>query len=113
MDNRAEPARTLPLCRDDSERLSLCFAPEGVDADGEEETLLGTFTYDVAKESIQTFPLKVRSTHGDEMPGSTAGLPASPWRKGTHAFSLGRGARATVTRERPAGLGGLSSTRWW
>ncbi|XP_064328275.1 sperm-associated antigen 4 protein-like isoform X2 [Phalacrocorax carbo] len=30
----------------------------GVDADGEEETLLGTFTYDVAKESIQTFPLK-------------------------------------------------------
>ncbi|NXE83630.1 SPAG4 protein, partial [Cochlearius cochlearius] len=38
--------------------LSLCFAPEGVDADGEEETLLGTFAYDVAKEAIQTFPLK-------------------------------------------------------
>ncbi|KAM6232838.1 LOW QUALITY PROTEIN: SUN domain-containing protein 5-like [Spheniscus humboldti] len=30
----------------------------GVDADGEEETLLGTFTYDVAQELIQTFPLK-------------------------------------------------------
>ncbi|KAM6050253.1 sperm-associated antigen 4 protein-like [Theristicus caerulescens] len=30
----------------------------GVDADGEEETLLGTFTYGVAKEAIQTFPLK-------------------------------------------------------
>ncbi|KAM6050252.1 SUN domain-containing protein 5-like [Theristicus caerulescens] len=30
----------------------------GVDADGEEETLLGTFTYSVAKEAIQTFPLK-------------------------------------------------------
>ncbi|KAM7074653.1 sperm-associated antigen 4 protein-like, partial [Ciconia maguari] len=30
----------------------------GVDADGEEEALLGTFTYDVAKEAIQTFPLK-------------------------------------------------------
>ncbi|XP_074971511.1 voltage-dependent L-type calcium channel subunit alpha-1S-like [Phalacrocorax aristotelis] len=30
----------------------------GVDADGEEETLLGTFTYNVAKEAIQTFPLK-------------------------------------------------------
>ncbi|XP_075597710.1 sperm-associated antigen 4 protein-like [Balearica regulorum gibbericeps] len=30
----------------------------GVDTDGEEETLLGTFTYDIAKEAIQTFPLK-------------------------------------------------------
>ncbi|KAM6369986.1 sperm-associated antigen 4 protein-like [Pluvialis apricaria] len=30
----------------------------GVDVDGEEETLLGMFTYDVAKEPIQTFPLK-------------------------------------------------------
>ncbi|KAM6188969.1 sperm-associated antigen 4 protein-like [Sarcoramphus papa] len=30
----------------------------GVDADGEEETLLGTFMYDVAEEAIQTFPLK-------------------------------------------------------
>ncbi|KAM9268667.1 uncharacterized protein RDI95_011803 [Morus bassanus] len=30
----------------------------GVEADGEEETLLGTFTYNVAKEAIQTFPLK-------------------------------------------------------
>ncbi|KAF1455684.1 SUN domain-containing protein 2, partial [Spheniscus demersus] len=42
----------------------------GVDADGEEETLLGTFTYDVAQELIQTFPLKVRSTCGGKMPGS-------------------------------------------
>ncbi|CAM9516749.1 unnamed protein product [Bubo scandiacus] len=30
----------------------------GVDADGEEEVLLVTFTYDVTKEAIQTFPLK-------------------------------------------------------
>ncbi|XP_068275232.1 sperm-associated antigen 4 protein-like isoform X2 [Nyctibius grandis] len=30
----------------------------GVDADGEEETLLGTFMYDATKEPIQTFPLK-------------------------------------------------------
>ncbi|XP_074422889.1 SUN domain-containing protein 3-like isoform X1 [Larus michahellis] len=30
----------------------------GVDVDGEEETLLVTFMYDVAKEAIQTFPLK-------------------------------------------------------
>ncbi|XP_052671753.1 SUN domain-containing protein 5-like [Harpia harpyja] len=30
----------------------------GVDADGEEETLLGTFTYNVEKEATQTFPLK-------------------------------------------------------
>ncbi|KAF1629871.1 Sperm-associated antigen 4 protein, partial [Eudyptes filholi] len=41
-----------------SELLSSCFAPEGVDADGEEETLLGTFMYNVAEEAIQTFPLK-------------------------------------------------------
>ncbi|NXE96708.1 SPAG4 protein, partial [Menura novaehollandiae] len=38
--------------------LSLCFAPEGVDADRDEETLLGTFTYSVSKEPMQTFPLK-------------------------------------------------------
>ncbi|KAM6225625.1 sperm-associated antigen 4 protein-like [Spheniscus humboldti] len=43
---------------DESELLSSCFAPEGVDADREEETLLGTFMYNVAKEAIQTFPLK-------------------------------------------------------
>ncbi|KAF1583841.1 SUN domain-containing protein 2, partial [Eudyptes moseleyi] len=42
----------------------------GVDADGEEETLLGTFMYNVAEEAIQTFPLKVRSTHRGKMPGS-------------------------------------------
>ncbi|XP_061233947.1 SUN domain-containing protein 5-like isoform X2 [Neopsephotus bourkii] len=30
----------------------------GVNADTEEETLLGTFVYNVAKEAIQTFPLK-------------------------------------------------------
>ncbi|XP_074786434.1 SUN domain-containing protein 5-like [Athene noctua] len=30
----------------------------GLDADGEEEALLLTFTYDVTKEAIQTFPLK-------------------------------------------------------
>ncbi|NXJ73092.1 SPAG4 protein, partial [Rostratula benghalensis] len=38
--------------------LSLCFAPQGVDPDGAEETLLVTFMYDMAKEAIQTFPLK-------------------------------------------------------
>ncbi|KAK2542454.1 hypothetical protein Q9233_000546 [Columba guinea] len=31
---------------------------QGLDADGEEETLLGMFMYNVAKEPIQTFPLK-------------------------------------------------------
>ncbi|XP_054660264.1 sperm-associated antigen 4 protein-like isoform X1 [Grus americana] len=30
----------------------------GVDTDREEETLLGTFTYNIAKEAIQTFPLQ-------------------------------------------------------
>ncbi|NXK01060.1 SUN2 protein, partial [Corythaixoides concolor] len=42
----------------------------GVDADGEEETLLGTFTCDTARDATQTFPLKVRSTRGGKMPGS-------------------------------------------
>ncbi|KAF1459472.1 Sperm-associated antigen 4 protein, partial [Pygoscelis antarcticus] len=53
--------------RDVAVFVSLCWAllagiwpwgKAGVDADGEEETLLGTFTYDVAKELVQTFPLK-------------------------------------------------------
>ncbi|XP_068784000.1 SUN domain-containing protein 5-like [Struthio camelus] len=34
------------------------FTVSGVDEEGEEETLLGTFTYDVGKEALQTFPLK-------------------------------------------------------
>ncbi|NWW76721.1 SPAG4 protein, partial [Climacteris rufus] len=36
----------------------LALFPEGVDADRDEETLLGMFTYDVGKEPMQTFPLK-------------------------------------------------------
>ena len=104
LDNRADPARTSPLCRDESELLSLCFVPEGVDADVEEETLLGTFMYNVAKEAIQTFPLKVRSAHGGKMPGSTTGLPASPWQEELNAFSLGTGARTTAERDL-AGVG--------
>ncbi|NWT19424.1 SPAG4 protein, partial [Vireo altiloquus] len=39
--------------------FSLCFAPKGVDADKEEETLLGMFTYNTEKNPIQTFPLKM------------------------------------------------------
>ncbi|NWX99874.1 SUN3 protein, partial [Nothoprocta ornata] len=35
------------------------FTVSGVQKEGEEETLLGSFTYDVEKEAIQTFPLKV------------------------------------------------------
>ncbi|NXS77172.1 SPAG4 protein, partial [Pandion haliaetus] len=44
--------------RDVAVFVSLCWALLGVDTDGEEETLLGTFMYNVAKEAIQTFPLK-------------------------------------------------------
>ncbi|NXS77144.1 SUN2 protein, partial [Pandion haliaetus] len=33
------------------------FAVYGVDEEGEEETLLGTFSYDIEKEPTQTFPL--------------------------------------------------------
>ncbi|NWJ12248.1 SUN3 protein, partial [Crypturellus undulatus] len=35
------------------------FTVSGVEKEGEEETLLGTFMYDVEREAIQTFPLKV------------------------------------------------------
>ncbi|XP_064358109.1 sperm-associated antigen 4 protein-like isoform X4 [Dromaius novaehollandiae] len=34
------------------------FTVSGVDEEAEEETLLGTFMYDVEKEAMQTFPLK-------------------------------------------------------
>ncbi|NXA44016.1 SUN3 protein, partial [Eudromia elegans] len=34
------------------------FTVSGVEKEGEEETLLGSFTYDVEKEAIQTFRLK-------------------------------------------------------
>ncbi|NXL40933.1 SUN2 protein, partial [Glaucidium brasilianum] len=43
----------------------------GLDADGEEEVLLLTFTYDVTKEAIQTSPLKVRSTRRAGCRGQT------------------------------------------
>ncbi|NXF42136.1 SUN2 protein, partial [Nyctibius bracteatus] len=47
--------------RDMAVFVSLCWAgirPWGKARTGEEETLLGTFTYNVAKEPIQIFPLK-------------------------------------------------------
>lgn len=34
------------------------FTVSGMDEEGKEETLLGTFTYDIAKEPTQTFPLQ-------------------------------------------------------
>ncbi|NXG40417.1 SUN2 protein, partial [Dromaius novaehollandiae] len=37
------------------------FTVSGVDEEAEEETLLGTFMYDVEKEAMQTFPLKVQA----------------------------------------------------
>ncbi|KAM4639398.1 uncharacterized protein AAGF69_016420 [Amazona ochrocephala] len=49
----------------------------GVNADREEETLLGMFVYNVEKEAIQTFPLKVRSMHEGKMPRRKPGVPAS------------------------------------
>ncbi|XP_040975590.1 uncharacterized protein LOC115335313 isoform X3 [Aquila chrysaetos chrysaetos] len=58
------PAVTMQhIYKDVSPSGTVASAPRdvavfGVDADGEEETLLGTFTYNVAKEAIQTFPLK-------------------------------------------------------
>ncbi|NXV80036.1 SPAG4 protein, partial [Atlantisia rogersi] len=61
----ASPSGTvISAPRDIAVFVSLCWAllmgtwPWGVDADGEEETLLGMFTYNVAKEASQTFLLK-------------------------------------------------------
>ncbi|NXK01190.1 SPAG4 protein, partial [Corythaixoides concolor] len=65
----ASPSGTVVSApRDMAVFVSLCWAllagsgpggrPGQVDADGEEETLLGTFTYDTAREAIQTFRLK-------------------------------------------------------
>ncbi|NXD17437.1 SUN3 protein, partial [Nothocercus nigrocapillus] len=45
------------------------FSVSGVDAEGEEETLLGTFMYDVEKEGMQTFSLKVREVQLGKMRG--------------------------------------------
>ncbi|XP_027553540.1 SUN domain-containing protein 5-like [Neopelma chrysocephalum] len=64
------PARVHPtaitvqhITKDVSPSGTVISAPKdiavfGVDADGEEESLLGTFTYSVEKEPMQTFPLK-------------------------------------------------------
>ncbi|NXU55671.1 SUN3 protein, partial [Turnix velox] len=41
----------------------------GVEANGEEETLLMTFMYDVDKDVTQTFPVKVLSSLVVKMPG--------------------------------------------
>ena len=45
--------------------------------------------YNVAEEAIQTFPLKVPSTHGGKMAGSKTGLPASPWQEERECFLPG------------------------
>ncbi|NXN61716.1 SPAG4 protein, partial [Rynchops niger] len=36
----------------------LCFVSKGVDEEGGEETLLGTFSFNIEKEPTQTFPLQ-------------------------------------------------------
>lgn len=99
---RADPACTFSLCWDEPDSLSLCFAPKGVDADREEETLLGMFTYNTEKDPIQTFPLKVCSTHGGQMPGSKSGLIANPWQGGCECFLPGQRV-LDHGRKRPGG----------
>ncbi|NXW12157.1 SUN5 protein, partial [Fregetta grallaria] len=37
---------------------SLCFFSKGLDEEGKDETLLGTFTYAMQNEPTQTFPLQ-------------------------------------------------------
>ena len=38
----------------------MCFISKGLDEEGKDETLLGTFTYAAQEELIQTFPLQVQ-----------------------------------------------------
>ncbi|NXW12208.1 SPAG4 protein, partial [Fregetta grallaria] len=45
------------------------FTVSGVEEEGEEETLLGTFSYDIEKELKQTFPLQVREVCVGKRPG--------------------------------------------
>lgn len=80
--------------------------------DREEETLLGMFVYDVAKEAIQTFPLKVRSTQEGKMPRRKPGVPASPWQE-ERECSLPWHRGPDHCRGGVVELGGLSSLRWW
>lgn len=74
--------------------------------DGEEETLLVTFMYDVAKEAIQTFPLKVRCTHGvgGRCQGAKQVCLQGHGRRSVNAFSLGRGGLGH-RQERAGGVG--------
>ncbi|XP_065603649.1 SUN domain-containing protein 3-like isoform X1 [Cyrtonyx montezumae] len=80
------PAEILPTCvtvqhifKKTSPSGTVSSAPKdvavlGLDVDREEEVLLGSFTFDVEKEPIQTFLLKVRCVHGDSMPGRTPAM---------------------------------------
>lgn len=38
----------------------MCFISKGLDEEGKDVTLLGTFTYAAQEELIQTFPLQVQ-----------------------------------------------------
>ncbi|KAM8995882.1 sperm-associated antigen 4 protein-like isoform 1-T2 [Ara ararauna] len=84
----------------------------GVNADREEETLLGMFVYNVEKEAIQTFPLKVRSMHEGKMPRRKPGVPASPWQE-EHECSLPWRRGPNHCQGGQVELGGLSSMQWW
>ncbi|XP_061205296.1 sperm-associated antigen 4 protein-like, partial [Neopsephotus bourkii] len=83
----------------------------GVNADTEEETLLGTFEYSVTKQAIQTFPLKVRSMHEGKMPRRKPGVPASLWQE-ERECSLPWHRGPDHCRGGLVELGGLSSMRW-
>lgn len=107
-----DPVCTFPLCWDEPNFLSLCFAPKGVDSDREEETLLGMFSYNVEKDPMQTFPLKVCSTHRGQMPGSKTGLLTRLWQGRCGCFLHGQRVLSPAERDL-VGLGGLSSTWLW
>ncbi|XP_061335648.1 sperm-associated antigen 4 protein-like isoform X1 [Pezoporus flaviventris] len=83
----------------------------GLNADREEETLLGMFVYNVAKEAIQTFPLKVQSVHEGKMPRRKPAVPASPWQE-ERECSLPWRRGPDHCRGGLVELGGLSSMPW-
>lgn len=71
----------------------LCFLSEGVDEEGEEETLLGTFSYDIEKEPTQTFPLQVREVCAGKRPGQKRGFASKSVAEGAWTVLAGAGAQ--------------------
>lgn len=80
----------------------LCFLSEGADEEGEEETLLGTFSYDIEKEPTQTFPLQVREVCAGKRPGQKRGFASKSVAEGAWMVLAGAGAQRWPRETRQA-----------